>query len=92
MDTSTSQSINTLVIFFLYRYIFWLEIPKDSNSERLINSERIVQLKNNSGEGCVVIPPPQGVVNELGLYILDIKIPVLEYNGTVVYTAVLVLE
>jgi hypothetical protein len=27
----------------------------------------------NSGEGCVIIFP-QGVVNKLGLYILDIKI------------------
>ena len=43
-----------------------------------------------SGEGCVIIF--FGVVNELGLYILDIKIPVLEYSGTAVYRAVLVLE
>ena len=37
-----------------------------------------------------------GVVNKLGLYILDIKIPVLnlvlEYSGTIVYIAVLALE
>jgi hypothetical protein len=35
---------------------------------------------------------PKGVVNKLGLYILDIKISVLEYRGTDVYTTVLVLE
>jgi hypothetical protein len=48
-----------------------------------------------SGEGCVIISPP-GVVNKLGLYILDIEIPVLnlvlEYSGTAVYTTVFVLE
>jgi hypothetical protein len=36
-------------------------------------SNELLHHFKNSGEGCVIIFP-QGVVNKLGLYILDIKI------------------